>query len=166
MNNSLYISSIHFQFRSAHRNSTQLNMLRHPTSSRECQMSALLDSIMAPATTVTATVVGVHKPPKRSSRRRRPPGWKPMPRAERVYKNCAKCGARNHVRRLFCKGCYVSKAEMGVGAGVRHVPDTALMSNATMNAQASLPNGTPNSGMVLQSSTVEDEILGGAIGAF
>ncbi len=111
-------------------------------------MSALLDSIMAPS--------GVQKP-KRSSRRRRPPGWKPMPRAERVYKNCAKCGARNHVRRLFCKGCYVSKAEMGVGAGVRVVPDSNGLTNATQNL---------GSGVVLQNSNVEEELLSDAIGAF
>lgn len=122
------------------------------SSNGECQMSALLDSIMAPN-------VGVRKPVKRS-RRRRPPGWKPMPRAERVYKNCARCGARNHVRRLCCRVCYVSKAEMGVGAGVRNSVSSNL---ADVPAVTAGPHPAP--ALPIQTN-VDDDLLAGAIGAF
>lgn len=50
---------------------------------------------------------------KKRTNRKRPAGWTPTPRAERVYKTCAKCGKRNHVRRLCCNGCYATKSEMG-----------------------------------------------------
>lgn len=115
-----------------------LKRLYATMQSQISEMSVLLDSIMAsqtgerlisrrarsrtriPAVPTSRTLV---KPEHNAVRvrhrrsRRRPPGWTPMPRAQRVYKLCARCGEKNHVRRLCCRGCYVSKAEMGVGAG-------------------------------------------------
>lgn len=73
--------------------------------------------------------------------RRRPPGWTPMPRAERVYKTCAKCGKKNHVRRLCCNGCYATKSEMGSGVDERSAArrSAASASDNSENASSSLP---------------------------
>lgn len=54
----------------------------------------------------------VRKPTKSRRSRKRPTGWKPMPRELRVYKKCDYCGEKNHVRQLCCKFCYKSKADM------------------------------------------------------
>lgn len=50
--------------------------------------------------------------------RKRPPGWSPMPREQRVYKECSKCHWKNHVRRLCCEKCFTSKSDMKKSSGV------------------------------------------------
>lgn len=35
----------------------------------------------------------------------------PVPREKRVYKRC-RCGVTNHIRRLYCHTCFLSRAEM------------------------------------------------------
>lgn len=47
--------------------------------------------------------------------RRRPQGWTPTPRRERVYLFCAVCSHKNHVRRLFCENCLAPKPDMRGG---------------------------------------------------
>jgi len=36
----------------------------------------------------------------------------PIPREERTYRNCRRCGMRNHNRRLCCTACYLPRAAM------------------------------------------------------
>lgn len=38
--------------------------------------------------------------------RGKPSGWKPMPRALRVYRKCQACEGSNHVRRRMCSYCH------------------------------------------------------------
>jgi len=35
-----------------------------------------------------------------------------VPREKRVFRTCARCGRKNHNRRLFCAGCYGGKDVM------------------------------------------------------
>lgn len=60
--------------------------------------------------TEMSELLGVGKRIQRS--RRRLQGWTPTPRSCRVYRICARCGERNHVRRLFCTKCFMSRAKV------------------------------------------------------
>lgn len=58
---------------------------------------------------------GAASPGQPKRRRRRKPrilGDTPIPRAQRVFINCKRCQARNHVRRLACATCGATKQEM------------------------------------------------------
>ena len=81
-------------------------------SRQETEMSELLESILA-----HAMEVGVRKRPRRSCRR--PAGWTPTPRRDRVFKTCVRCGESNHIRRLFCSKCFTSRADMNISASGR-----------------------------------------------
>lgn len=97
-------------------------MVSNRTTAPASSMNAILDTIcdmpndkhnsnssnMSPSGGITRKS-GNRKPRRQ---RKRPPGWTPMPRDQRVYKECTTCHWKNHVRRLCCEKCFTSKSDM------------------------------------------------------
>jgi len=55
----------------------------------------------------------IHHPPRPMKKKRRGGRvQKPIPRKERTYRKCSRCGVRNHNRRLCCTACYLPRAAM------------------------------------------------------
>lgn len=61
----------------------------------------------------TSTPRIIHRSPRRIVKPRKARRVaNPIPRTARTYRNCSRCGTRNHNRRLFCTLCYQSRADM------------------------------------------------------
>lgn len=55
---------------------------------------------------------------KKSSSCKTPRGGPKIARAQRVFRNCHKCPARNRIRRSFCSRCFIGKGEMNNRRGI------------------------------------------------
>lgn len=98
-----------FEMQSSWSDGNELNLLMDSTRHDAADLAQLPESLAWSILGMKIDGKGGKKPKKKVERKKKPNA---MPRAKRVFTACPDCGAKMHVRNVFCPGCRLSKAEI------------------------------------------------------